>query len=61
MENEYAIRAEHLSKVYNLYGRPMDRLKEALSWRGRRHHQEFHDRYGKFGNTWPQLKKYLES
>ena len=27
----------------------------------RRHHQEFHDRYGKFGNTWPQLKKYLES
>ena len=42
MENEYAIRAEHLSKVYNLYGRPMDRLKEALSWRGRRHHQEFH-------------------
>ena len=42
MNNEYAIRAEHLSKVYNLYGHPMERLKEALKWRGRRRHQEFH-------------------
>ena len=42
MNNEYAIRAEHLSKVYNLYGHPMERLKEALNWRGRRYHQEFH-------------------
>jgi len=42
MQTEYAIRAEHLSKVYNLYSHPMDRLKEALNWRGRRYHQEFH-------------------
>lgn len=42
MQTEYAIRAEHLGKVYNLYSHPMDRLKEALNWRGRRYHQEFH-------------------
>lgn len=42
MKNEYAIRAEHLSKVYNLYSHPMDRLKEALDLHGRSRHQEFH-------------------
>lgn len=30
MEKEIAIRVEHLSKIYKLYDRPKDRLKEAL-------------------------------
>ena len=42
MQTEYAIRCEHLGKVYNLYGHPMERLKEALNWRGRRYSREFH-------------------
>ena len=42
MQTEYAIRCEDLCKVYNLYGHPMERLKEALNWRGRRYSREFH-------------------
>ena len=30
MEDQIAIRVEHLSKVYKLYDRNRDRLKEAL-------------------------------
>ncbi len=42
MKPEYAIHAENLNKVYNLYARPIDRLKEALDRRGRSYHQAFH-------------------
>jgi ABC-type polysaccharide/polyol phosphate transport system ATPase subunit len=39
--DEYAVRLEKVSKIYKLYARPVDRLKEALL-RGRRsYHQEF--------------------
>lgn len=30
MESEFAIRVEHLNKIYKLYDRPKDRLKDAL-------------------------------
>ena len=41
MESEGTIHVENLSKVYNLYDRPMDRLKEALHPGGRSYHREF--------------------
>lgn len=42
MGAELAIHVENLSKVYNLYDRPMDRLKEALHPGGRSYHREFY-------------------
>ena len=42
MESEGTIHVENLSKVYNLYDRPMDRLKEALHPGGRSYHREFY-------------------
>lgn len=39
MDNNIAIKAENLSKVYKIFDRPIDRLKEALS--------PFHKRYSK--------------
>jgi ABC-type polysaccharide/polyol phosphate transport system ATPase subunit len=36
-----AIRAHHLSKVYRIYSKPKDRLKEYLVRGKRRYHQEF--------------------
>jgi len=42
MGTELAIHVENLSKVYNLYERPLDRLKEALHPGGRSYHREFY-------------------
>jgi len=42
MGAELAIHVENLSKVYNLYDRPVDRLKEALHPGGRSYHREFY-------------------
>jgi lipopolysaccharide transport system ATP-binding protein len=35
------IAVEGIGKCYRVYARPQDRLREAFSWRRRRHHQEF--------------------
>lgn len=32
MAEDYAIRVNHVSKVYKLYDKPMDRLKESLGF-----------------------------
>lgn len=37
-----AIDVRHLSKVYRLYNRPVDRIKESLHWRNKKYSQEFH-------------------
>lgn len=41
MEKNTAIQIEGLSKVYGLYDRPIDRLKEALHPGGRKYHRDF--------------------
>lgn len=41
-ELDFAIQIQDLCKVYNLYSKPVDRLKEALAFWGRKkHHREF--------------------
>lgn len=40
MESEVAIKVDHLSKVYKLYDRPKDRLKEALGLTRKKLHRE---------------------
>lgn len=40
MPEDYAINVENLSKIYRLYDRDADRLKEALSVRGKKFHRE---------------------
>lgn len=42
MKNEIAIKVENLTKTYKLYDSPTDRLKEALHWRGKKYHKDFH-------------------
>lgn len=42
MTDNVAIRVENLSKVYKLYNMPIDRMKEALSLRGKKYHQDFY-------------------
>ena len=42
MTMEYALEVENLSKVYFLYDKPIDRLKESLSIRRKSHHRDFH-------------------
>lgn len=42
MEAQLAIQVEGLSKVYNLYERPLDRLKESLHPGGRKYHRAFY-------------------
>lgn len=42
MSNEYAIEVNNVSKVYKLYDKPIDRLKEAFSIRGKSRHKEFY-------------------
>jgi len=42
MSDDIAIKIENLTKVYNLYNSPMDRLKEALSPTRRKYHHDFH-------------------
>jgi len=42
MENNHIIRVSHLSKTYKLYDKKSDRLKEALSLRGKKLHSLFY-------------------
>jgi teichoic acid transport system ATP-binding protein len=42
MEPDIAIRVDGLGKVYSLYARPLDRLKEAMHPGGRKYHRDFH-------------------
>ena len=37
-----AIRVSHVSKIYKLYDRPIDRLKEAVSLSHKNYHRDFH-------------------
>ena len=39
MENN-VIRIEHLSKIYKLYNKPMDRLKESLGFSKKKRYKE---------------------
>ena len=38
---EYAVQVEEVSKVYRLYDRPIDRLKESLSITHKNYHKDF--------------------
>lgn len=42
MMNNIAIKVSHLSKVYKLYDKPIDRLKESLHPLKKRYHKEFY-------------------
>ena len=42
MSSDSVITVEHLEKSYRLYSQPFDRLREALSFRRRSFHREFH-------------------
>lgn len=39
--SDIAVDVKDVSKIYRLYNKPVDRLKEALSWSGRKLHTEF--------------------
>ncbi len=41
MDKNLAISVQDVSKIYKLYDKPIDRLKEALSFRHKRYHREF--------------------
>ena len=41
MDN-YSIKVKNISKVYRLYDKPMDRLREAMSLTRRCLHKEYH-------------------
>jgi ABC-type polysaccharide/polyol phosphate transport system ATPase subunit len=40
--NDIAIRVKNLTKVYHLYDKPQDRLKEALSPFKKKYHHDFY-------------------
>ena len=40
--NNIAIKVSHLTKVYKLYDKPQDRLKEALNPFKKKYHKDFH-------------------
>lgn len=42
MNHELAIQVENLTKIYKLYNKPLDRVKEALNLRGKIYHQNFY-------------------
>ncbi|MGN7169706.1 ABC transporter ATP-binding protein [Paenibacillus cellulositrophicus] len=42
MSNEYAIKVDQLSKVYKLYNKPTDRLKESLNPFKKKYHRDFY-------------------
>ncbi len=42
MNNDIAIKVENISKIYKLYDSPIDRMKEALHWRGKKYHKDFY-------------------
>lgn len=39
--NEYAIQVQDVSKIYKLYDKPIDRLKESLSLTHKNYHRDF--------------------
>lgn len=41
VNNEYAIQVQDVSKIYKLYEKPIDRLKESLSLTHRNYHRDF--------------------
>ena len=40
-DNEYAIQVQNVSKIYKLYEKPIDRLKESLSITHKNYHRDF--------------------
>ncbi|MBQ7265087.1 MAG: ABC transporter ATP-binding protein [Firmicutes bacterium] len=42
MEKNYSVRVENVTKVYNLYNKPTDRLKEALSITKKSYHKKYY-------------------
>jgi len=46
MENETAIKIQDLTKIYHLYDKPQDRLKEALHPFKKRYHHDFYAMHG---------------
>jgi len=46
MENETAIKVQDLTKIYHLYDKPQDRLKEALHPFKKRYHHDFYAMHG---------------
>ena len=42
MDNDIAIKISHVSKIYEMYDKPIDRLKEALSFGRRNYHKDFY-------------------
>ncbi|MCY9664842.1 ABC transporter ATP-binding protein [Paenibacillus alginolyticus] len=42
MNNKFAISLDHISKIYKLYNKPTDRLKEAINLFGRKYHNVFY-------------------
>ncbi|PKM47903.1 MAG: ABC transporter ATP-binding protein [Firmicutes bacterium HGW-Firmicutes-8] len=42
MDKDIAIKAENVSKVYKLYDKPLDRLKESINPFGKKYHKEFY-------------------
>ncbi len=41
-DDDIAIKVENLYKIYKLYNSPVDRMKEALHWRGKKYHKDFY-------------------
>lgn len=42
MNKDIAIKVQNVSKIYNIYDKPIDRLKESISFFKRTYHKEFH-------------------
>lgn len=42
MNKEVAIKVENLTKIYKLYDKPVDRLKESLNIFGKKYHKDFY-------------------
>ncbi len=42
MANSIAIKVNHLTKIYKLYDKPIDRLKESLHPLKKQYHNEFY-------------------
>lgn len=42
MSNDFAIKAQGLTKIFKLYDKPVDRLKEAISPFGRKYNKDFY-------------------
>lgn len=41
MNQDIAIKVDNITKVYKLYEQNVDRLREALHWRGKKYHREY--------------------